>query len=402
MRKSPLLPIFLIVLVDILGMAIILPLLPFYAEMFGATPQVVGLLITTYAACQLFAGPMLGKISDRMGRRPLLLVSQAGTFVGFLILAFSKTLWLIFLSRIIDGLTAGNLSLAQAYISDVTEAKDRAHSFALIGVAFGVGFLLGPAVSGFLAQYSYQYPIFAAAALSFTSILGSYFLLPKTVPQGASQNVPGAEGGSATSDEGRLNLLDWKHYAKYFKEPRLAPLLWQFALFCLAFASFTSGFALFAERRYIGSDGLPFGPREVGYVFAYVGFLGIILQGGLVRPLVKRFGERKLAVWGFLSGTLGFALLGFTYSVPELLFVAVFCSFGTGVLRPALTSLVTQSVGRDEQGVILGLTQSLFSIAQILSPLVAGFLIERVWLAPWALLTSAFMAGGLLLSRRGE
>jgi MFS family permease len=390
MRKSPLLPIFLIVLVDILGMAIILPLLPFYAETFGATPQVVGLLITIYAACQLVAGPLLGKISDRMGRRPLLLVSQAGTFVGFLILAFSKTLWLIFLSRIIDGLTAGNLSLAQAYISDVTEAKDRAHSFALIGVAFGVGFLLGPALSGFLAQYSYQYPIFAAAALSFTSILGSYFLLPKTTPTPPS----GASG------ERRLDLLDWGHYARYFKQPELAPLLWQFALFCLAFASFTSGFALFAERRYVTGGGLPFGPREVGYVFAYVGFLGIILQGGLVRPLVKRFGEKQLVIWGFLSGTAGFALLGFTYTVPALLIVAAFCSFGTGVLRPSLTSLVTQSVGRSEQGVILGLTQSLFSIAQIAAPLVAGFLIERTWLAPWALLTSAFMMGGLFLARR--
>ena len=163
MRKSPLLPIFLIVSVDVLGLTIILPLLPFYAEKFGASPAVVGLLVSTYAFCQLIAGPILGRMSDHAGRRPLLLVSQIGTFIGFLILAYANALWIVFLSRIIDGLTAGNLSLAQAYISDVTEPKDRAKSFAIIGIAFGMGFLIGPGISGYLAQFSYQYPIFAAA-----------------------------------------------------------------------------------------------------------------------------------------------------------------------------------------------------------------------------------------------
>ena len=158
MLKSPLVPIFLIVSVDVLGLTIILPLLPFYAEKFGASPAVAGLLISTYAFCQLIAGPILGRMSDRMGRRPLLLVSQLGTFIGFLILAYANALWIIFLSRVIDGLTAGNLSLAQAYISDVTKPEERAKSFALIGIAFGMGFLIGPGISGYLSQYSYQYP----------------------------------------------------------------------------------------------------------------------------------------------------------------------------------------------------------------------------------------------------
>ena len=185
MAKSPLLPIFLIVSVDVLGLTIILPLLPFYAEKFGASPAVVGLLVSSYALCQLIAGPILGRWSDHMGRRPLLLVSQVGTLIGFLILAYANALWLIFLSRIIDGLTAGNLSLAQAYISDVTKPENRAKSFAIIGIAFGMGFLIGPAISGFLVQYSYQYPIFAAAALSATSILATYFLLPSGAPTAA-------------------------------------------------------------------------------------------------------------------------------------------------------------------------------------------------------------------------
>ena len=177
-QRSPLLPIFLIVMVDVLGLTIILPLLPFYAERLGASPTVVGLLVATYAACQLIAGPLLGQMSDRTGRRPLLLVSQMGTFIGFLMLAWAGyvgLLWMVFLSRVIDGLTAGNLSLAQAYISDVTRPEERAKSFGMIGVAFGVGFLIGPAISGFLSVYSYEYPVFAAAALSFTQYSGHVF-----------------------------------------------------------------------------------------------------------------------------------------------------------------------------------------------------------------------------------
>src|SRR5579863_4110873 len=177
--RSPLLPIFLIVLVDVLGLTIILPLLPFYAEHFGASATVVGLLISSYACCQLIAGPILGRMSDHMGRKPLLIVSQLGTLIGFLILAFAGSLWMVFLSRIIDGLTAGNLSLAQAYIADVTTPENRARSFGVIGIAFGIGFLIGPGISGFLSQYGYSYPILAAAFLSASSVMCTATLLPK-------------------------------------------------------------------------------------------------------------------------------------------------------------------------------------------------------------------------------
>jgi len=255
-------------MVDVLGLTIILPLLPFYAERLGASPTVVGLLVSTYAACQLVAGPVLGQMSDRVGRRPLLLVSQMGTFVGFLILAwagFIGLLWLVFVSRVIDGLTAGNLSLAQAYISDVTRPEERAKSFGVIGVAFGIGFLIGPAISGFLSIFGYQYPIFAAAALSFTSILSTYFLLPSApvIPESEKRAGPAPPAGR------RLRVLDWGNYATYFKRPALAALLWQFFSFAFTFAIFMSGFALFAERRYTW-NGHPFGVKEVGYVFAYV------------------------------------------------------------------------------------------------------------------------------------
>ena len=384
MRKSPLIPIFLIVSVDVLGLTIILPLLPFYAEHFGASPAVVGLLVSSYAFCQLIAGPLLGRISDRVGRRPLLLVSQMGTFIGFLILAYANALWLVFLSRIIDGLTAGNLSLAQAYISDVTKPEERAKSFALIGIAFGMGFLIGPGVSGFLAQFSFQYPIFVAAALSFTSILCTYFLLPSSKPEHADE----AAGQ-------RLTIFDWRNYLRYFREPALAHLLWQFFAFAFAFSTFMSGFALFAERRFTW-NGHKFGPREVGYVYAYVGFLGIVLQGGLIGRLVKKMGEAALIRAGFLIGAIGMAALAFTHGIPLLLVVSALASIGLGVLRPAITSLITQRAPRSEQGTVLGLNQSLNSISQIVAPFLGGLLIDQGWLAAWALLGAAVAAIGLL------
>jgi MFS transporter, DHA1 family, tetracycline resistance protein len=370
--KSPLLPIFLIVSVDVLGLTIILPLLPFYAEHYGASPAVVGLLVSLYAFCQLIAGPMLGRLSDHMGRRPLLLVSQVGTFIGFLILAYAHALWVIFLSRAIDGITAGNLSLAQAYISDVTQPENRAKSFALIGIAFGMGFLIGPGLSGFLSKFGYQYPIFVAAGLSATSILATYFLLPSVTPAVADTATPR-----------KFTVFDWGNYIRYFREPGLGPLLWQFFAFTFAFSMFMSGFALFAERRYRW-HGQAFGPQQVGYVYAFLGLLGVILQGGLMGRLVKWVGEVNLARAGFLFGFVGLVALGFTYSIPLLLIAAALASAGTGTIRPTVTSMITQKAGRSEQGVILGLTQSLNSISAIAAPALAGFLIDHSLLSTWA------------------
>jgi MFS family permease len=281
------------------------------------------------------------------------------------------------LSRVIDGLTAGNLSLAQAYISDVTQPEERAKSFALIGIAFGMGFLIGPGLSGYLSQFGYVYPILVAAGLSLTSILATYFLLPTT---------KGVTSDSSTPR--KFTLLDWGNYVRYFRQPGLAPLLWQFFAFTLTFSMFMSGFALFAERRFIW-NGRPFGPREVGFVLAYLGFLGVILQGGLIGRLVKAFGEHSLLRAGFFCGMVGLAILGFTYSIPMLLIVTAISSSGTGVIRPIATSLITQKAPRSEQGVVLGLTQSLNSVSAIIAPAIAGLLIDHSLLTAWALAAAA-------------
>jgi MFS transporter, DHA1 family, tetracycline resistance protein len=377
------------VLVDILGYTIILPLLPFYAEHLGATPTVVGMLVSAFAVCQFVAGPLLGRISDRVGRRPVLIVSQIGTLIGFLILANAHVLWLVFLSRIIDGLTAGNLSLAQAYIADVTRPSERSKSFAVIGIAFGIGFLVGPAVSALLAgDGNLSRPIYAGAALSFLSILCTYFLLPKkpVIPDPEPGEAPPLPAGQ------RLSVFDLAEYAKYFRREGVRLRLWQFFLFAFSFSGFVSGFALFAERRF------GFSVRQVGYLFAYSGFLGIILQGGLIGRLVKRFGDKALVYSGFVAATIGYGAVGFIYDWRILLLFTVFSSYGAGVLRPAITSLVTQAGARQEQGTLLGLTQSITSVCQITAPLIAGVLITHGWLAAWALVIAGATAVGILSS----
>jgi MFS family permease len=396
LRSSPLLPIFLIVAVDVLGLTIMIPLLPFYAEKMGASPSTVGLLIGTYAACQLVSGPLLGRASDFTGRKPLLLLSQVGTLIGFLILAFAPNLWIVFLARVIDGATAGNLSLAQAYISDVTRPEDRAKSFGVIGIAFGIGFLIGPAISGFLSQFSYRDPIFAAAGLSATSILATYFLLPRVTPA-----IAAPKDGASTGPGGRrLSLLQWGEYGRYFRDPALAIRLWQFLAFGFAFAMFTAGFALFAERRLVW-HGVPFGPKQVGYTWAYAGFLGIFLQGPALGRMVKRFGERALNRVGFAAYAAGYTTLGFCFSIPVLILATTISAVGS-LVRPTLTSLITQATPREEQGVVLGLTQSLTSVAQIAGPPLAGFLIQRGMLTSWGLTAAGVALIGFVLAMRPE
>ena len=387
--RVSLLPVFLIVLVDVFGMTLVLPLLAIYAETFGATPFQATLLVSVYAACQLVSGPLLGHASDRHGRKLLLIVSQIGTFVGFIILARAATLWVIFVSRVIDGATAGNLSLAQAYIADHTEPKDRARAFALIGIAFGLGFFIGPTLTGYLSgRFGFTTPIYLAAAMSAASILCTSLLLRG-----------GAQGRHAFDD--RPSALAWSTYAQYFTRPGLRGRLLQFFFFMLSFSTFISGFALFAERRFAWA-GEPFGPREIGYVFGYVGLLAIFLQAGGIGWLVRRFDESALVLAGFVALSAAYAGLGVSDTIGLLLAVSALAAFGHGVLRPVLSSLITQHAARHEQGVVLGLTQSLMSIASIAAPMAAGLLIEYRLLTEWAWLAAAFAVAGGAIAWRGS
>jgi DHA1 family tetracycline resistance protein-like MFS transporter len=390
-RRSPLLPIFLIVFVDILGFTMILPLLPFYAQTMGASDFTIGLLLSSYALCQLVAGPILGKLSDHYGRKPLLILSQAGTLAGFILLASTRSLWLVFVSRILDGITAGNLSLAQAYISDVSLPEKRAQSFGVIGIAFGVGFTIGPGISGELARISYVAPILAACVLSFTSIMCTTFLLPRKppLPEGLEPHV-----GPAPNEPERASIFKPGLYVAYFKRPGMGRLFFQFLCFALSFSTFFAGFALFGQAR------LRYGPTEIGQVLLVIGILGIILQGRVLGILVKRFGESRLAGAGFLMSGVSAGLLSLARNTPSVIATAGGLSVGSGMVRPAVTSLISRKAGRHEQGVILGITQSLQSVAQIVSPPIATGLIGLGLLNVWACLAGAFMLVGLILSLR--
>lgn len=390
--RSPLLPLFLTVFVDVLGLTIILPLLPFYAEHFGAPPWLIGILGASYAACQLVSGPVLGRVSDVVGRKPTLLVSQAGTFIGFLIIGSAHSLWMLFVGRIIDGLTAGNLSIAQAYISDVTKPENRTRAFGLIGISFGMGFLIGPAISGVLAaRYGYGAPAYAAAGLSATSIFVTATLLPAKPVLAEPTAVSSADAPRRSFDLGR-----------FFRRPEPRRRLLQFFAYTLAFATlFGTGLALFLHRQ----PGLRYDVRQTGWVFAYAGLLGALIQGGLLGRLVKRYGEERLAMAAFAFMAVGYGLLGLAHSLPVLLVFMTIGSIGVGIGRPSITTLLTKSVGRDEQGAALGTSQSLGSISQIVGQTLAGLLISHSLLFVYGLAGAAFALAGLAVSvgaRRAE
>ncbi len=385
--RSALLPIFLIVLVDVLGFTIVIPLLPFYAERFGASPLVATTLVSVYAVCSLISTPIIGKLSDQYGRKPLLMYSQAGTCAGFLVLGFSTSLWMVFIGRILPGLSAGNLSIAQAYISDHTAPENRAKAFGIIGIAFGIGFMFGPALGGWLGTYSLHLPFVVAAGFSAVAMFFTYTLLPKETkpPQQVTSAAVGPGGR-------RPSAFDWRTYAEYFGRPELRALYIQFFLFSFAFSCFFSGFALFAEHN----DELRWGPDEVGYLFTFAGFLGILMQGGLLGRLVKRYGEFKMTVASFLASAIAYGLIGISTALWMLMVATTINAFGHGILRPVLTARLTQAVGRHEQGVVLGISGSLGSVAMAMAPPSGGVMLNSGYLVAWAMIPAVVSAIGLI------
>ncbi|MBK9070825.1 MAG: MFS transporter [Myxococcales bacterium] len=387
-------------------MTIVIPLLAYYAEHFGASPLVATLLVSVYAACSLVSSPILGRWSDTHGRRKILLISQLGTCLGFIMLALANSLWLVFLGRMLDGATAGNLSIAQAYVSDHTTPENRAKAFGVIGVAFGIGFLFGPLMSGKIAAaYGLHAPFVVAAALSALSIICTATLLTNDLPP---SQAPAAEPVATTADGAlaapapgrRASVFDLRGFASYFARKELAVLLVLFFVFQFSFSLFVSNFALFAERQYtviVDAISRPWGANEVGLLLAYTGLLGIILQGGLIGRLVKAFGERKLIIAGFVASAVAYALLDFGVSITWILVVATISSFGNGVLRPAVTSLLSKASGAHEQGAVMGVSQSLGSIAMALAPPLGGFLIGHGQLMAWTLVMAAVAGGGAML-----
>lgn len=364
MRRSPLIVIFTTVFIDLVGFGIVIPVLPFYAEgtAFNATPRTVGLLFASYSIMQLIFSPILGGLSDKHGRRPVLLLSIIGTGIGFLILGLATTVWMLFIGRILDGITGGNISTAQAYIADITTEENRAKGMGLIGAAFGLGFIFGPAIGGILSHWGIHVPFFFAATLCFANAVLLYFRLPETVT---------ADHPAKHSAAGGRSL---RHVLDSLKQPKLAFVLVIYFLFIVAFSIMTTSFSLYTMFRF-GYDA-----QHTGYLFAYVGVIAVIIQGGLIGRLVKRFGEIPLVIFGALCFAISLFAVPFVGpaagGLGALLIGGGVFSMGNSLATPALTSLASKSVGAAEQGVVLGVTQSTASLARAVGPSLTAILIS--------------------------
>jgi DHA1 family tetracycline resistance protein-like MFS transporter len=373
--RGALLAIFLTVVVDVLALAMVYPLIPFYAGHFHASDLQIGALFACYPACTLIAGPPMARLSDRFGRRPVLILSQVGTLIGLLIFGTAQSLPFLFLGRIIDGLTAGNLTVAQAYVTDVTAPENRTRAFALIGLAFGFGFLVGPAGSGWLAnRYGYEVPALTAAALSAVSVVISTLFVREPARRES------------------MSVNRSKALTRFFREPGARAHLLELFAYAFAFAQLMSGLGLFLAARF-GYD-----VRETGYVFAFAGLIGGLTLGG-IRRVAKRMGEAKLARYGFIGMALGYAGLAWAFDRPMLLAATAVGAIGGAVVRPAVTTLLTTSVGPGEHAEALGVAQSLNAFAQMTGSLCAGAILGAGHVRGWALVAGASALLGLVFGR---
>ena len=370
--------VIMVVFIDLLGFSLILPLLPYYAKTFQADSFTTGILVASYAVAQLIGAPLLGRLSDRFGRRPILLVSVFGTFLGFLLLGFANSLWMLFVSRIIDGLTGGNLSIAQAYITDVTDAKSRSQGLGLIGAAFGFGFIIGPVAGGFLSQWGYAVPAFAAAALSFFNLILIYAWLPESL----TGEMRAARGGANRRPPVTLGAL-----LAALQRPFSGSLLVTRFFFGLAFAILQTIFSLYALLKF------NLNARDTGLVLAYIGVLSVITQGFLVGRISNKVREDILIM--ICVGVMGLTLLGwgFAPSLPFLLIVLAPNAIAGGMLNTLLSSTLTKAVDSQEIGGILGLSASIESSTRIIAPTLGGFLLQQVGFWAPGLVGGLIMAG---------
>jgi MFS family permease len=353
--RSPLFVLFLTVFIDLVGFGIIIPVLPLYAEHFHASPVAIGWLTGIYSGMQIIFTPILGKLSDRFGRRPVLIVSIAGTAIGFALMGMATALPLLFVARILAGITGGNISIPQAYIADVTAPEQRSRAMGMIGAAFGLGFTFGPLIGGIMSRISYSAPFYFAAGLAVVNALLVYLILPESL-----------------SREHRASPHADASIAEVFRHGRggmFAIVVATYFFLIAGFSIMTTLFALFTEKRF-GYDA-----RANGYLFGFIGILTVIIQGGMIGRLVKIFGEVTLTRVGMLLTTASLALLPLSGNLPFLLAVCAGLSFGSGFASPPLSGLASQMIDRSWQGRALGVMQSAGSAGRLLGPLLGGWLL---------------------------
>jgi MFS transporter, DHA1 family, tetracycline resistance protein len=344
--SRPLLVIFLTILVNLIGFGIIIPLLPFYAQTFGASPVAIGVLFASFSISQLIASPVLGEWSDRWGRRPVLIFSLLGTVVSFVMLALAHSLAMLFAARVVDGLSGGNITTARAYIGDVTDESNRAKAFGMLGAAFGLGFIIGPALGGLFARISYTAPIWAAAMITVVATVLAWLWLPETV-----HRVHAIAGSP------------WKALGELSRRPGLRTLFAMDFVYWTCFAIYQGTFALFGEARF------GFNVTQIGYILAGFGALGVLVQGALVAPVARRIGERRMLTVGLVFAAFSWGASAFAYTVPVFLALLVPGALGVGFCNPSLISLLSGAAGRHEQGRIQGAAGALESLGRTIGPM---------------------------------
>lgn len=370
-------PLFMIVFVDLVGFGIVIPVLILHAEeSFGATDLQATGLLTAFSIGMVIAGPILGRLSDAYGRRPVLIISQIGTFIGFIVLGLANTLFLLYLGRIIDGISGGNITTARAYINDITTEENRARGFGLISAAFGAGFIVGPALGGLavtvtagipsLAAYSQNAPFFIAALFSLASILGTYFILPESLDPEARQPL----GDHSKDEDGNLSLLDT------LKLEKMRTILsFTFVTF-LAFSLFQASFPIFARRRLFSDVSLEMAQRNIGLILTLFGLTNVIMQSFFVGPLVRRFGEQRLIVYATFGRIVAF--LGAALTLNAFVFAAFAAplAIGNALSQPSLQSIISRFSPPKMRGRVLGLFQSTNSLTLVFGPILAGLLLS--------------------------
>ena len=357
---KPLLIIFLTVLIDLIGFGIVIPLLTFYAEEFNATPLDIGLLVASYSLMQFIFAPIIGSLSDRYGRRPVLFFSIIGSGIGYLMLGLANSLWMIYASRILGGITAGNLSTAQAYIADVTTRETRAKGMGLFGMAFGLGFILGPAIAGFLSKFGHAVPFLFASALSFSNAILLFFILPESIKP------------NTVLHERKSRLAE---IISALKDRKFSTITMEYFLLVTAFSIMTTSFAYYTMTNF------GYNASETGYLLGYVGFVAVVTQGFLLGKLANEYGEEKLVSIGALI--LALSLIAVPLVSREsggliaLLIGTALFSFGNSIASPSLNSLASKMARDDEQGKVLGIMQSAASLARVIGPFICGILLNN-------------------------
>lgn len=377
LKISPLVFIFITILINRISISILFPILPFLVERFRSDALTLGLLTSSFAVAQFLATPAIGAISDRYGRRPVMLICVLGSALSYFMFGWAGALWVLFLSRIVDGITGGVAATAQAYIADTSKPGERSKNFGLTGVAFGLGFILGPALGGALAGIHITLPIFFAGSLALSNAVLGYFTLPESLSLEKRRSIH-------LNDLNPLNqITDLLH------NRRIRGFLWSTFIFNFAFSGFTSIFVLFLSKR------LGWGPASAATVFVFIGVVSTFVQGGLIRKLIPVYGEAKLTVIGFITLMVGLGLVAVIpnsiWLYPVLYTSQALLSLGVGFLLPCLRGLISNRVSDREQGRTIANAQGLQSIATILGPLWAAWTFDHISIA------APFWMGALLV-----